>query len=70
MPEYDGEIRLSVKLTPDEIRKSAGELRSEIEKIFQVNGNTLNKEMKSILTSMDRLFTKSQQLEKELQQMA
>lgn len=70
MPEYDGEIRLSVKLTPEEIRKSAGELRSEIEKIFQVNGNTLDKEMKSMLNQLDRLYARSEQLEKELQKIA
>ena len=70
MPSYDGEIKLSVKLTPDEIRKSASDLRSEIEKIFNTSGDNLDKSFQRVATQMDKLYTKSQALEDELQKLA
>lgn len=70
MPDYDGEIKLGVKLTTDDIRKSANDLRASIEKVLnESNGKKLDNTFKSVLSSLDKAYSKSVQLEQELQAM-
>ncbi len=62
MAEYDGEITLSMKVTPEEVKKSSQELQREIKKVFEMGASTpLDKKMKSMETNLDKLNNKVQQ---------
>ena len=64
----DGDITLSVYLDTSDIRETAGELRDEVADIFnQTSGQKLDSSLQNTLTQMDKLHTKSIDLENELQ---
>lgn len=66
MPGVDGDIKLGVSLEPNDIKKSAQELQSEIGKIFeQTSGNT-DKSLQTIKNSLSNAYSKAQKLQEEL----
>ena len=67
---FDGEIRLGVKLTPTDVKKTASQLQQEIEKIFNTSaGQKTSKQFQRLETQMDNLYNRSSKLQDSLKQM-
>lgn len=67
---FDGEIRLGVKLTPTDVKKTASQLQQEIEKIFSASaGQKTSKQFQQMKIRLDGLYNKSQKLQESLKQM-
>ena len=70
MPTYDGDIKLSVSLSPGDIKDSAKTLQEEIETIFDSTANTqLEEKFAKIEEKMSKVTAKAQQLATELESM-
>ena len=70
MPNYDGDIKLSVSLDPKDVRKSADELTGKISKLFEASaGKQSDAGFKKMLVSMDKTYTKATQLKDKLDEL-
>lgn len=66
----DGDVTISLTLETSDIRRKANSLRSELESIFDESaGANFNASLKNILAQMDKLYSKSTQLEQALSDM-
>lgn len=66
----DGNIQLTVTLTPQDVKAKAVSLRNEIQKIFDTtSADGLTKSMQNIMSTMDGLNTKAQAVHKTMHEM-
>ena len=66
----DGNIQLTVTLTPQDVKAKAVSLRNEIQKIFDTtSADGLTKSMQNIMSTMDSLNTKAQAVHKTMHEM-
>lgn len=71
MADYDGEVLLGVKLKPKDIQQSARNLSDTISAVFKANaGKELTSTLKAIQARIDKTNTKSQALNKTIDELA
>ena len=67
MPSYDGDVQLTVDLTPGNVTETAKELNKEIESIFnKTDTKGLTLQTKSLLATLDALNNRSHKLQERL----
>lgn len=62
MAGYDSDIKLSVKLKPEDVRKSSQTLQGELEKVFNQREGTTDKNIMRLEAQMDKAILKAQSL--------
>lgn len=68
---YDGDIKLSVELDPKDVVNSAKKMESSISRIFKASaGKNLDASTKSILSTLDKLNTKSRAVRAEMEKLS
>lgn len=66
----DGDIQLTVSLNTEDVRAKAEQLRGSISNMFKnASGQELSSSLASILNQMDKVYTKSTNLEAQLKRM-
>ena len=66
----DGDIQLTVSLNTEDVRAKAEQLRGSISNMFKnASGQELSSSLASILNQMDKVYTKSTNLESQLKRM-
>lgn len=68
---YDGDIKLSVSLSPEEVQQSARKLQKEIEGIFnKTSGQNLDSSFQKLLSNMSKAASRSDALQKSLEKVS
>lgn len=68
---YDGDIKLSVSLSPEEAQQSAKRLQKEIQDIFnKTSGQNLDSSFQKLLTNMSKATSRSEALQKSLEKVS
>lgn len=68
MADYDGEIKLGVKLSTKDVVQQAKQLQTAIQQIFDASsGKQLDAKFKSLLTRMDTVNSKAEKLRQQLE---